>query len=354
MLNKKKFNPNKTYKIGDVVTIIDNLEDRHIHNEDVGINEKMQAYSGLKLEISNIIEAGSSNFKIYRLLDTSIEYFNWSSNMFKESYEEIVEEATNIIPLPTFYKEENIRLESFHIFDNYREYISPGFLTPDKTFLILFKENKKIEIINQVEKRNNWFIKRINPLSEKDIKFFILNHCKVRIKDYKKSGSLFGYNTIKKKMFEENNIIWNKDSKELQKKEFKMSKIIFNYSKNNEIFHVIELFSPNNLSIKFTIEDLELVPLNLNSITLPKRIKFNKGTECKIIKKTNRYIKTLPIENTKEIIKIIDLYNNHTPEKNKTFDKNTIAICKTKDNLQFKCKLKILKPISDDYNKKVY
>lgn len=87
-----KFNENRKYKLGDIVTIIDNLETRYRNTNylDAGHGgSQMALHQGRKATIVGYAGINSEYF----VLDIDERHWSWSSNMFKESYE--FEEPSN-------------------------------------------------------------------------------------------------------------------------------------------------------------------------------------------------------------------------------------------------------------------
>ena len=80
------------YKVGDVVTILDNLEDRDINNfnqNDAGFDDNMGKYRGGTHIITN------NSFEFWLL--AGIPNYVFSDNMFKESYN--FEEVVPVVPV---------------------------------------------------------------------------------------------------------------------------------------------------------------------------------------------------------------------------------------------------------------
>lgn len=103
--------------------------------------------------------------------------------------------------------------------------------------------------------------------------------CTVRIKETTESIRLFGHNTRKTAML--NSCIESKRT-------YEITKIIYDYKcKDDSVHDVVEVFD-GELSLKFKLEELEIVLLSTKGISLPKDRTIKEGTECII--KNNKYL----------------------------------------------------------------
>lgn len=170
--------------------------------------------------------------------------------------------------------------------------------------------------------------------NEKLLKDLILKWGKATVKSYGKSVELFGHKTRKKAMFEAT------DDKGKQKV-FKITSVKFNYDKEGNFHHVIEL-NDGTLNLKFLLDDINLVLPTINDYVAPKDRTIKANDECKLV---NNKITPVQKGSTVKVLKMFNRHQVHNPRLG-VYDKNTVALVLDKtSNKQFECKIKQLKKI---------
>lgn len=242
---------------------------------------------------------------------------------------------TSKLPIPDFFKDNKFKVKKIKY-----EVSGEGLFT-DYCFMI----QEKPKLIGLSYK--NFKLKKIKfnylidfrSLLMVEIKDLLLQWSKPKIISADKSIALFGHKTRKRIMFEESNDL-------TLKKEFKLTNIIFNFEKDGQYYHVVELFD-GTLNLKFLLEEIDLRLPNVNNYILPLDRTKSVGSECKIIKDKTTGSRGKILSSQKgDVVQITEMFNRHKPMFGKRYDKNTVAIVvNKKTGKQFECKLNQLKKI---------
>lgn len=155
----------------------------------------------------------------------------------------------------------------------------------DKKIVPCIRKSKYMAIIKDKDiKENNIFKFTNNDMVEFYSKINKIEHnfmyfTFVKVKDYKLSALLFGHSNIKSTMME-------------GKALYNITKICPEYScKDGKIRNIFEVESPNGKNLKFVLEDIEIVYLNIDKLTkgytLPLDRTIKKESKVKIYKKND-------------------------------------------------------------------
>lgn len=206
-------------------------------------------------------------------------------------------------------------------------YILDDSKSPGKSGIksIAYTEDNKLLIRRDIKTQLNMF----SAFSQKDA---VIELCKAKVVSCDESIAMFLHRAKKQEMF--------RASTE-EKKTFDITNIIYDYEKNGEKCHVIEVFD-GEISLKFKLSDIEIVYPNLNGIQLPKDRTISKGVICKV--SNNKH---LPVSRNSTVT-VLEMTNISRPRKDyQKYNKSTIVKVVTDDNKVFNCKIKNLKKIKD-------
>lgn len=297
-------------------------------------------YKDIRIKKSEFIDPNLTTYNFGYVLNENNEFQFINTSMYYPTNEQLEKFGVSNNKNIEIVKTDNILLDLFKNIKYPIEYLIFSSKKNNKSDYekheeVIFKITNDIFVgykNNKYITYKNCFRVKTLVIDDKIIKNIVKKWGKVTINNYVHSSNLFGHVTRKQKM---NDLVNNK------KQIFTINNIIIDYEKNGNKYNVIEVFD-GILNLKFLMEDVNLILPKVTNYIIPKDRTIKKFTECKIINN-----KLLPVvKNTK--VKVIKLFNRHTPINNKTFDKNTIALVSvfgTSKFKQFECKIKQLKSI---------
>lgn len=358
----------KDFKKGDIITLnniyIKNLREDPFRNnlETIIIRNLIMPLKDGEYLITKVTE-NNFNTKIYELNGLNQSYLG---RFFEEYYR--LEPENDLEPNRLVNVGKRIIKKEF---DNKQDLLE-DFKTPDEVYTSIFKKSSnflfnllpktKFEICkikyrdkfegfkhdagfvindNKGLILNNNKLKTIEIIGlNTDYLYCIQNLAQAKIKDYTKSGELFGYKLKKKLMFDSNQL-------------FKITNIQKDYiaKKDNNQYDIIEL-NNENVNLKFLLSDIELVFPKLDGYNIPKDRTITFSKKEKYVNKEVRIInnKKLSIDkNTKG--KVLCLWNDHIPVKGGSMNKKIVNYdrntkCKVLiNNKEITCKIKNIKLI---------
>lgn len=166
----------------------------------------------------------------------------------------------------------------------------------------------------------------------------ISNLCKAKIKSVSESARLFSNKNKKSKMLVES---------QNDNKKFTIRSILANYiaKKTDELVNIAEI-DTGEISLKFKLDDIELVIPDLRGYNSPKNRDIEKDCVCTIV--NNRHLKLQ--KGAK--VKVMEIKNvsfgkvdRYSIVSSKKYHKNSVVSALTEDNKQIICRIKNLRRI---------